>query len=323
MKYISCLMKEKEQYKDDVSIITEGEDCKVFQIQNETGEGIMKSYCVFPGVSLMYNDFHMKSCESNFKIDVDSLCIDHCREGRIEHEIRKGVYSYLGAGDLKIDPRIHHSGHVEFPFNHYHGISIFFNLEEASKALPLEIRDFPVDLYEIQKKYCDDKSPFIIKSYPSIEHIFSEIYAVPQKIKKAYFKIKILELLLYLDALELPSNCEEQPYFYKTQVEKIKAIHSLMTENLNKHYTLNQLSNEFDIPLTSMKICFKNVYGNSIFAYMRFYRINLGAVLLRQNKEYSIAEIAGKVGYDSPSKFSTAFKDVMGVSPIIYRKNSI
>ncbi|WP_431732285.1 helix-turn-helix domain-containing protein [Clostridium botulinum] len=96
-----------------------------------------------------------------------------------------------------------------------------------------------------------------------------------------------------------------------------------MTENLHKHYTLDQLSKEFDIPLTSMKICFKNVYGNSIFAYMRFYRINMGAVLLRQNKGCSIAEIAGKVGYDSPSKFSTAFKDVMGVSPLIYRKNSI
>ncbi len=59
-------------------------------------------------------------------------------------------------------------------------------------------------------------------------------------------------------------------------MEKVKAIHTLMTENLYKHYTLYQLSKEFDIPLTSMKICFKNVYGNSIFAYMRFYRINMG-----------------------------------------------
>ena len=33
------------------------------------------------------------------------------------------------------------------------------------------------------------------------------------KIKKDYFKIKVLELLLYLDALELSGHTEERPYF--------------------------------------------------------------------------------------------------------------
>lgn len=313
----------KEPHKDNVSIIAEGKNFKVLEMKNETGEGIMKSYCVFPGVFLMYSDFHMKTIESNFKVDKDILCIDHCREGRIEHEMDNGAYSYFGTGDLKIDRRINHTGHFELPFSHYHGINIYFELEEAAKTLPLEIRNFPVNLYEIQRKYCDNKYPFVIKKERCIEHIFSELYSVPQKIKNAYFKIKILELLLYLDALELPSNCEERPYFYKAQVEKVKAIHSLMIENLHNHYTLKQLSKEFDIPLTSMKSCFKNVYGNSIFAYMRLYKMNMAAVLLRQNKDFSIAEIAGKVGYDSPGKFATAFKEIKGISPLNYRKNSI
>ena len=52
-----------------------------------------------------------------------------------------------------------------------------------------------------------------------------------------YLKVKIFELLLYLDALELAGTKEERPYFYKTQVEKIKSIRSLMTENLTEHYT--------------------------------------------------------------------------------------
>ena len=38
-----------------------------------------------------------------------------------------------------------------------------------------------------------------------------------------YFKVKILELLLYLHGLELPEDREEKPYFYKSQVEKVKA----------------------------------------------------------------------------------------------------
>lgn len=39
--------------------LVEGGDCRVFQFHSGTGEGIMTQYDLFPGVSLMYNDFHM------------------------------------------------------------------------------------------------------------------------------------------------------------------------------------------------------------------------------------------------------------------------
>ena len=139
-------------------------------------------------------------------------------------------------------------------------------------------------------------------------------------VQKYYLKVKIFELLLYLDALELAGTKEERPYFYKTQVEKIKAIRSLMTENLTEHYTLDDLAKRFDIPHTTMKSCFKSIYGNSIFAYMREYRMNYAANLLREQNDLSIAQIAGMVGYDSPGKFSSAFKAVMGSTPLSYRK---
>lgn len=58
----------------------------------------------------MYNDFHMKECISGFQSDGDLLCIDHCREGRIEQEVGQDAFSYLEAGDLRVDRRIHHSG---------------------------------------------------------------------------------------------------------------------------------------------------------------------------------------------------------------------
>ena len=44
------------------------------------------------------------------------------------------------------------------------------------------------------------------------------------------------------------------------------------------------------------------------------------AELLRTKKDFSIAQIAGEVGYDSASKFALAFRKVMGMSPREYRK---
>ena len=153
----------------------------------------------------------------------------------------------------------------------------------------------------------------------SIEHIFADLYAVPEQIKLPYFKVKILELLLYLEALEFTEPKMEKPYFYKIQVEKTKAIQRFLMEHLAEHFTQAELSQRFEIPLTPMKLCFKAIYGNTIGGWLLQYRMNQAAVMLQQQRKLSITEIAGKVGYDSPSKFSIAFRRVMGLSPTEYR----
>lgn len=172
--------------------IIENNEYMITQVSDPTGDGLMTMYHVFPGVSVLYSDFHMPFCESGFQTEYDMLCIDHCKEGRMEQEMGNGAYTYLEAGDLKIDRRIHHKGHIEFPTQHFHGVTIAFDMKEATKNLPLEMRDFPVDLYALQKKYCDSKHPFVIPGEPAIEHIFSELYSIPLNIKKYYLKVKIL-----------------------------------------------------------------------------------------------------------------------------------
>ena len=137
----------------------------------------------------------------------------------------------------------------------------------------------------------------------------------------------MLELLLYLDALELDGRTEK-PYFYKSQVEKVKAAHRLLTEDLERHYTIAELSARFSIPATALKECFKSVYGQcfkSVYGqpvntYMRNLRMDRAALLLRQEPQASVAEIAGRVGYDSASKFAAVFREAKGKTPLEYRR---
>lgn len=300
--------------------VVESDGCAVYQLKNHTGEGSITMYDVFPGVILAYNDFHMRYFDSDFVPGREIFCIDHCREGRLEYSAKENAYSYVKAGDLKLDRRLTHTGHFEFPLSHYHGAMISFDVEKACRTLPEEIRDFPVDLKKIQERFCPDCYPIVIHNPQAIEHIFAELYAVPEKIKRPYFKIKVLEVLLYLEALEIPEKPQERPYFYKTQVEKVKAIQVFLKENLDQHFTQEELSVRFDISQTSMKQCFKSVFGTSIGNWILQYRMNFAAVLLKQEKSVKVAEIAGRVGYDSPSKFAMAFRKVMGMSPMEYRK---
>lgn len=98
-------------------------------------------------------------------------------------------------------------------------------------------------------------------------------------------------------------------------------MHKMMVDDLEHHYTLNDLSREFEITLTAMTSCFKGVYGKPINHYMREYRMNYAAKELISTDRL-ISEIALSVGYSNPSKFSAAFKQVVGVRPIDYRKSS-
>ena len=306
----------------NVSLVCRDDTCAVYRLRDDTGEGVMTCYGVFPGVNLLYHDFHIDQCMSYFQPGVEMFCIDHCREGRIEWEMDNGCCLYMEAGDLQMNSRANHARMFQFPLRHYHGLTVAFCMEEAAAALPGILDGFEVDIAALRDKFCQRETPYIMRAGASIEHVFSELYSVPEMIRVPFFKIKVLELLLFLSALEVPPGGGERPYFYKTHVEKIKALMALMTSQPERHYTLEELSAAFDFPITSMKNCFKGVYGASIYAYMKAYRMNAAAVRLRRTKD-SVTSIALQMGYDNASKFSAAFKSVIGMTPADYRKSAV
>jgi AraC-like DNA-binding protein len=103
------------------------------------------------------------------------------------------------------------------------------------------------------------------------------------------------------------------------QIEKIYCIRSFICENMDSHFTIEELSDKFDMPSTAMKLCFKNVFGLPVFTYARRERMKL-AGKQRRECDRGILEIAGEVGYNNGSKFAHAFQDVMGMTPKEYRK---
>ncbi|MFV0400058.1 MAG: helix-turn-helix domain-containing protein [Oscillospiraceae bacterium] len=290
----------------------------VWQMDNESGSGTMTQTNVLPGIAVMQNDFHMAQCSSYFVPNNEMLCIDHCREGRIEWELAGGSCYYVEAGDLNITNRRKHVHDFNFPLNHYHGFTIGIVLEEADKSLRALPGGFPVDLYVLREKLCKNDAPLIATMTGMKGLDVSAMYTMPEDIRPAYYRVKVLELLLYLDHMEVSKESAEKRYFYKTQVQKAKAIEHFLTMNLQKHYTLEELSGRFDIPLTTMKQCFKGVYGTSVYAYLKVFRMNAAAVMLRSTGE-SVGHIAAQMGYDNASKFSAAFKSVMGDTPASYR----
>ncbi len=290
-----------------------------FQMRDAWGEGQMTCYEIFKGIILMKNDFHMAFCQSEFQMAGKMLAIDHCREGRIEWALQNNHYTYLSQGDLQIGSKNDHAMGFGFPTQHYHGITVAIFYEEISPETKDICEVFGLDLEAFYKKYGGEKNNSILRNQPQVDHILSEIYHMAPSLQVSYYRLKVIELLLYLLNLEKPINGQASAYFPKQKVEQIKAIHTFLTSHLNEHLTVEALSERFDMPQTQMKTIFKAVYGEAIYQFTKRYKMEWAAKLLRES-DAQISEIAGQVGYDNPSKFSAAFKKEWGVTPLHYRQ---
>lgn len=108
--------------------------------------------------------------------------------------------------------------------------------------------------------------------------------------------------------------------YQPSQIEAVREIHDSLLRNMETRVTIEELSRKYLINPTTLKAAFKAVYGTSIAAHIKEHRMEQAAKLLRES-DMSIAEVAQAVGYDSQSKFTTAFKAFFQMLPREYRAN--
>lgn len=285
---------------------------------NETDVHQMNVFEVFSGIELVYHKFN----SSNLSVDCCTLDnvmeISHCRKGRVECNLKDGTYLFLGEGDLGINMLNNHANKMNFPTNYYEGISVNLYLDIIKKDLSCLLDSTDIDIDELKRKLCCKSSCFVMRAAKRIEHIFLELYDIPNEIKNAYLKIKVLELLLFLSMLDIEKWTKKES-FSKHHVETIKVIHNKIIENYSKRYTIDELSKQFCISPTTLKMYFKEVYGSNISTYIKYYRMKKATEILRTT-DYSILQVANLVGYESQSKFAIGFKKIYGMSPLEYRK---
>ena len=223
------LMKSQVLSTPETQVVIHGEDCSVYKIENETGEGVITRYPVFPGIEILYNDIHMTNgvCHNDAPRS-NVVEINHCRVGRFECEFLHGGSIYLGEGDLAVNIMTNITNQTWFPLSHYHGITIAVDIPVAESILKklsdVMGKGLDFDLSAIRDRLCANNSCFVMRATDSIQHIFSELYKVPQDLKDGYFKIKVIELFLFLNSPEIADKREERQYFSKKQIDKIKEI---------------------------------------------------------------------------------------------------
>ncbi|MCM1345129.1 MAG: AraC family transcriptional regulator [Lachnospiraceae bacterium] len=278
----------------------------------------MVVYHVFPGIDLAYHSVHTDCCCLGTEAEGDFIEICHCREGRMEQ--RQGNdFFYLMQGDLSIAKRGSRCVKYHFPLRHYHGISIVIDTDTAPECFSCFLKDVNVRPKEVAGRLCGEGSCCVIRSQDYVEHIFSELYAVPESYRKGYFKVKILELLLVLSGIDPMENSLVSLTLSKTQTVLAKKAAAYLAANIDRQVTVSELSEKFHASQTCLQNAFKGVYGVPVRSYNRILKMQSAALKLIHT-DLTVLEIAGGCGYDNASKFALAFRRIMGESPAEYRR---
>lgn len=290
----------------------------------ENGKYVITEYEIFKGVKVFYNDIHTSKMTSS--IPKDSLNerryeINHCREGRFECVLRDGTVTYMEAGDFAINLISNSSKESFFPISHYHGVTFCITPSEFDEELHLLEKMFEIDYEVVLNELCYENKLFIQRATSEIEHIFFEIYKVPDDIVIGYLKVKFQELFLYLTAVKNNMSYSDRQYFAKNNIEIAKKINEYVLQNFTETITYEKLSETFHIKITTMKNCYKSIYGETINDTIIKKRLEEAALLLK-NSALSITGIAIQVGYTDHSKFSNAFKKRYNLTPSEYKKIS-
>ena len=116
-----------------------------------------------------------------------------------------------------------------------------------------------------------------------------------------------------IDTAKITSNALDEEFMSK-------AI-QIVEENIDdENFTADDLAEKLCMSRSSLYLKMNSISGEPPANFIRRIRFNKACKLLLEGR-YSISEISNKVGFSSPSYFSTSFKKHMGCLPSDYVKN--
>ncbi|MBQ7986721.1 MAG: helix-turn-helix transcriptional regulator, partial [Clostridia bacterium] len=288
----------------------------VRRIERENGYAELAQYRVFSGIYIVFVNIHMSEYSISKKLESDAVIINHCCEGRAEDIFIGEKKHYLSRGDLLAAV----CGKIEtqpvFPLGDYHGATIVIYPDQITQSTRHALEKFGIDIDVLLCRLKAAEDVIVQRSNAQIEHIFSELYHVPQQIQQGYFRIKALEVLLFL--LLTGDSETVKAAEWSAHIDTIKEIREYLINHCDMRITIEQLAERFAISATTLKTVFKKTYDKSVYSFIKQYKMHKAAQLLRET-DLSISVIAMEMGYDNSSKFSHAFRKEFGVNPREYR----
>ena len=208
-----------------------------------------------------------------------------------------------------------------FSFGRFSGLAAGIEAERAGEVFAhacAVLSDAPLDLGKLREILQSHGGVMRLREEDWNAGVFAAFRQLSPDRQGGYFVYKLIELLYLLcgrGGAELPPGCYYDPY----QVEAVRKVQAYMVAHSEERLTIAGLTRKFQLSPTFLKACFRQLYGESVHAYLQRYRLQRAAYLLATTRD-SVLTVASKVGYAGTSRFGAAFKELYHMTPAQYRR---
>lgn len=293
----------------------------IYEIKNSLPpDSTLKHQVLFPGILLARYRLQGATCTVQHSSWPGLYIFSNGREGSMGWQLNSGKQIYLHRQAFAC-----HAASactqaiISLPNGFYEDLSLFFNLPVIKEQPPSLFEEAGLHPFQLLAAcFPDESGEAFWQNDTELQRVISFFWDQPALLSNAYEKLKVLELLLHLSRFPLHKRQHLSAY-PSEQVALVQKIHYDLLQKLDQRITIDTLAQQYLINQTTLKNVFKAVYGTSLAAHIKEHRLLQAAELLCHSQD-SMAEIAAKVGYESQSRFSAAFKKRFGELPTQYRK---
>ena len=287
------------------------------------GKGTMHVIELLDGIFLSYNDLVMSSCSNEHFPDFPYIGINHCKEGTYEVILPNEKACFMQKGDIAINYHKKTAAYdSRLPSKMYKGLTLMFDEEKAERSLKIMAPYLNFTLSSFITTTLKGKGVSLMHRNVNSEEILSVMYSDEAKRSKVFLISKMIELLIYLNE-NYVDNSADMLLFSPSVVARTREACSYLAQNLEKKVTSAFLAKHFRLAETSLRECFKAMYGMPVATYQRALKINRAEEILKTEQNCQIGELSQLLGYENQSKFASAFRSQTGISPIEYRNKHL
>lgn len=256
----------------------------------------------------------------NSKLTVDSDLLPAKFEHLLTGEFPSIVVHFFilgGEGERAEDGDVILTGkpsvfHVYFNIHHDYIVDLSNNLSE----------DLPATIISILNGQLASYSADLSKSKSKILYSVNRLIHNKQSgiAYNIYLESKALEILTQLFQYfteEESGGSIKQFSLKEADKEKIRKAKKWIQENIEEHISIKELSRLMGLNESYLKRGFKEMEGKTIYEFTQDERI-LRAKLMLATRQFTVSEVADKMGYSCVSHFSVNFKKQTGVNPTEY-----
>ncbi len=161
------------------------------------------SYDLYDGIKLAFMSLNGNKQTDTHEPLKHILEINYCHKGKIGWKMNNGNSIYLGEHDYSLHTmECCSASTITLPNEYYEGISIYIDLNILSETPPELLKNTGITGDGILNKFCKDGNFSAFIGNEETDAIFSSFYHQPKEFQLAYWRIKVLELLLYLSKLK-------------------------------------------------------------------------------------------------------------------------